>query len=153
MAVYYVMFNWLFFFNMYRGCFPNLTQTSMALSSDIPSSRFPLPYWLSYHLSVLTNGKISSSESPGLINTLDTRREGAAFSLDFHKAEWCFGERRTNNTTTSLKTKLKKKETRTKPRTHFSYDYVIFTRIYTSQSSKDVWNYEMSLTSIIKYKQ
>lgn len=40
-----------------RGCFPNLTQTNMALSSDIPSSRRPLPYWLSYQLSVLTNGK------------------------------------------------------------------------------------------------
>lgn len=45
-----------------------------------------------------------------------------------------------------MKTKQNKK-------THFSYDYVIFTRIYTSQSSKDFWNYEMSLTSIIKYKQ
>lgn len=143
MAVYYVMFNWFFFFFLCTEVmFPKSDLDSMALSSDMSSSRFPLPFWLSYQLSVLTNAKISSSEK----RTRYT--EGAALGLDVHEAG-CFRERRTNNTTTFFL----KKETRTKTKTHFSYDYVIFTRIYTSQSSKDFWNYEMSLTSRIKYKQ
>lgn len=86
--------------------------------------------------------KISSSESPGLINILGYT-EGAAFSLDFTKQN--VGGSAEPIIPQLLKKKIKKrkrknKETRTKPKKkkkpHFSYDYVIFTRIYTFRAAR-----------------